>query len=53
MTDATDTPETYLTAEVEAPEVGNELAAADLPMVDKEQGDEDDDGEPIDRKSVV
>ena len=36
MTDPTDAPETELTAEAEAPEVGNELAAADLPMVDQE-----------------
>jgi len=47
MTDATDTPETEMSAEAEAPEAGNELAASDLPMVDQEHGDEDDDGEPI------
>ena len=33
--------------EAEVPEAGNEMAAADLPMVDQEHGDEDDDGEPI------
>jgi transcription termination factor Rho len=47
MTDPIDAPETELTAEAEAPEAGNEASAADLPMVDQEQGDEDDDGEPI------
>ena len=47
MTDITDTPETDLTAEVEAHGTDQEMAAADLPMVDQESGDEDDDGEPI------
>ena len=47
MTDITDTPETDDAAGAEAPEAGNEMAAADLPMVDQEHGDEDDDGEPI------
>ena len=47
MTDPTDAPETELPVEADAPETGNEASAADLPMVDQEQGDEDDDGEPI------
>jgi transcription termination factor Rho len=47
MTDITDTPETEPTAEVEARATSQEKAAADLPMVDQESGDEDDDGEPI------
>ena len=47
MTDITDTPETEPTAEVEARATSQEMAAADLPMVDQESGDEDDDGEPI------
>ena len=47
MTDITDTPETEPTAEAEARGTDQEMAAADLPMVDQESGDEDDDGEPI------
>jgi transcription termination factor Rho len=48
MTDITDTPETDAPPEAESPETGNETAAADLPMVDQESGDdEEDDGEPI------
>jgi len=43
----TDTPETEATPDADAPEVGNEMAAADLPMVDQESGDDEDDGEPI------
>ncbi|MDP2765781.1 MAG: Rho termination factor N-terminal domain-containing protein, partial [Brevundimonas sp.] len=46
MTDITDTPESDAPSEAEAPENGNEAAAADLPIVDQESGD-DDDGEPI------
>ncbi|MDZ4112607.1 MAG: transcription termination factor Rho, partial [Brevundimonas sp.] len=47
MTDITDTPETDAPSGAETPEVGNETAAADLPMVDQESGDDEDDGEPI------
>ncbi|MBU1539658.1 MAG: transcription termination factor Rho, partial [Alphaproteobacteria bacterium] len=47
MTDPTDAPETEPAAGTEVPEAGNEMAAVDLPMVDQESGDEDDDGEPI------
>ena len=54
MTDPIDTPETETpveTPEAETPDVDNhgkrEVAAADLPMVDQESDDEDDDGESI------
>ena len=54
MTDQTDTPETenaVETPEAETPDVDNhgkrEVAATDLPMVDQESDDEDDDGESI------
>ncbi|HST91175.1 MAG TPA: Rho termination factor N-terminal domain-containing protein, partial [Brevundimonas sp.] len=48
MTDVRDTdPTAPETETVEGEQPSNELAAADLPMVDQEQGDDEEDGEPI------